>query len=197
MYRNDVDTIILGSGDIFSAEYDGTIPSDPEAIIASAKKLGAIQGGCTLEYKPTFYTEKDDAGKHEKSIMTEDEATLKLGLITFNGQTLADLNACSTSKIEGNYRITDIGGAENYSDKTRLFIFRHTDKKDGNIYVIVYAENQAGFSLAWAKDKGSKLEPELKCKPMQGGVRIRYIEQVADISENTPTPEEEQEEPQG
>ena len=197
MYRNDINTIVLGSGEIFSAEYDGTIPSDPETIIKSAKEVGAIQGGCTLEYKPTFATEKDDAGKYEKSIMIEDEATLKLGLITFNGQTLADLNACSTTKTEGNYRITDIGGAENYSDKTRLFIFRHTDKKDGNIYLIVYAENQAGFSLAWAKDKGSKLEPELKCKPMQGGVRIRYIEQVADTSENTTTPEEEQEEPQG
>lgn len=183
MYRQDTDTIMLGSGEIFSAEYDGTIPSDPEAIIKTAKEVGAIQGGCTLEYKPTFYTEKDDAGKYEKSIMTEDEATLKLGLITFNGETLADLNACSTTKIEGNYRVTDIGGAENYSDKSRLFIFRHTDKKDGNIYLIVYAENQAGFSLAWAKDKGSKLEPELKCKPMQGGVRIRYIEQVADGAE--------------
>lgn len=192
MYREDTKTIMLGSGNIFTAEYDGTIPEDPEMIIAEAEEVGAIQGGCTLEYKPTFFTEKDDSGEYEKSIMTEDEATLKLGLITFNGETIANLNACSTTRKSGKYRITDIGGAENYSDKSRLFIFRHTDKKDGNVYVIIYGENQAGFSLAWAKDKGSKLEPELKCKPMTNGVRIRYIEQIADtetVSETEATEE--------
>ena len=190
MYRQDTDTIMLGSGEIFSAEYDGTIPSDPEELIKTADFVGAIKGGCTFEYKPSFTNEVDDSGKYEKSIMTEDEATLKLGLITFNGDTIASLNACSTTKEVGNYRITDIGGAENYTDKSRIFIFRHTDKKDGNVYLIVYGENQAGFSLAWAKDKGTTIEPEIKCKPMQGGVRVRYIEQISDSAEPTSVSDE-------
>ena len=38
-----------------------------------------------MEYKPSFYTAKDDTGKKSKTIVTEEEVTLKTGIMTFDG----------------------------------------------------------------------------------------------------------------
>ncbi|NFI82560.1 hypothetical protein FDB14_19195, partial [Clostridium botulinum] len=53
--------IVLGSGKLFVLEYDSAtgIPEDT-VVEAEINQVGLIQGGATLEYKPTFYTAKDD-----------------------------------------------------------------------------------------------------------------------------------------
>lgn len=78
----DTKPIALGSGDLFiiEAPADGIIPED--AIIEDMDNLlGEIKGGATLEYKPTFITEKSDSGRAVATIMTEEEAKIKTGLI--------------------------------------------------------------------------------------------------------------------
>ena len=175
--RNE--SITLGSGDLMIKEYTDTMPAhtefDPETDL-----LGRIQGGCTLEYKGTWYEAKDDTGKAVKTIITEEEATLKSGVLTWNGKTLAQL--CSTARVteEGGLRKVKIGGVGNHNGKSYALCFHHTDKADGDVWVVVRAVNQGGFSLAFAKDKETVIDAEFKCLPQDNeGTLIEYVEEIA------------------
>lgn len=114
--------IVLGSGDLFLMEFTGTLPSI-EDICIDTNFLGYIQGGATLEYKPTFYEAKDDTGKAIKIIITDEEAILKSGIMTFNGETLKTL--CATGRVsdKDNKRTVKIGGISNADNKGMLFVF--------------------------------------------------------------------------
>ena len=75
--------IILGSGYLHVATFTkgATIPN-PEDFCVEDNKYAYISGGAELEYKPEFYEAKDDMGKVAKSVMTDEEATLKAGIMT-------------------------------------------------------------------------------------------------------------------
>ncbi|MEY8366087.1 hypothetical protein AALA22_10665 [Anaerovoracaceae bacterium 41-7] len=176
--KRDAETIILGSGDLMIKEYTGAIPDYTD--FTEADLLGRIQGGATLEYKGTWYEAKDDTGKAVKTIMTEEEATLKSGIITWNGKTLKHL--CSTARVTeaDGIRTVKIGGVGNHDGKSYALCFHHTDRADGDIWLVIRGVNQAGFSLAFAKDKETVIDAEFKCLPQdEEGTLIQYIEEIA------------------
>lgn len=177
--RKANDKITLGSGDLMVKEYTDAMPSYTE-FKAETDLLGRIQGGCTLEYSGEWYEAKDDTGKAVKTIITEEEATLKSGVITWNGETLTKL--CSTARVteSDGIRTVKIGGVGNYDGKSYALCFHHTDKVDGDVWVVVRAVNQGGFSLAFAKDKETVIDAEFKCLPQDDeGTLIQYVEQIA------------------
>lgn len=88
--------IVLGSGKLYITEFTGQIPENA-TIEAEKNLLGLIQGGATLEYKPSFYSAKDDLGLVEKEILTDEEVIFKSGIMTWNGKTLEKL--CSTARV--------------------------------------------------------------------------------------------------
>lgn len=178
--KRDAEIITLGSGDLMIKEYTDTMPAYTE-FKAETDLLGRIQGGCTLEYKGTWYEAKDDTGKAVKTIITEEEATLKSGVLTWNGKTLAKL--CSTARIteDGGIRKVKIGGVGNHNGKSYALCFHHVDKIDGDVWVVVRAVNQGGFSLAFAKDKETVIDAEFKCLPQDNeGTLIEYVEEIAE-----------------
>ena len=67
--NRDAEVITLGSGDLMVKEYDATtgVPAYTE-FSAETDLLGRIQGGATLEYKPTYYEAKDDTGIVSKTV---------------------------------------------------------------------------------------------------------------------------------
>lgn len=138
------DKIVLGSGDVYFKEFEGEIPEN-SVLEAEENKLGYIQGGATLEYKPTYYTAKDDLGVVQKTIITEEEATMKTGILTFNGKTLAVL--CETGRVteaEG-IRTVKIGGVKNANGKKYVIHFHHRDKVDGDIRVTIVGKMKVDF----------------------------------------------------
>ena len=174
-----MERITLGSGDLMIKEYTDTMPAYTDFSV-DTDLLGRIQGGCTIEYKGTWYEAKDDTGKVVKTIITEEEATLKSGVLTWNGKTLAQL--CSTARVtEGEgIRTVKIGGVGNHNGKSYALCFHHTDKTDGDVWVVVRAVNQGGFSLAFAKDKETVIDAEFKCLPQDTeGTLIEYVEEIA------------------
>ncbi len=176
--KRNAEVITLGSGDLMIKEYSETMPSYTDFDVET-DLLGRIQGGATLEYKGEWYEAKDDTGKVAKTIITEEEATLKSGIITWNGKTLAQL--CSTARVsEANgIRTVKIGGVGNHDGKSYALCFHHTDKIDGDIWVVVRAVNQGGFSLAFAKDKETVIDAEFKCLPQdEEGTMITYHEEI-------------------
>ena len=177
--RSQADKITLGSGDLMVKEYTDVMPSYTDFKVET-DLLGRIQGGCTLEYSGEWYEAKDDTGKAVKTLITEEEATLKSGVITWNGATLTKL--CSTARVTeaDGIRTVKIGGVGNYDGKSYALCFHHTDKVDGDVWVVVRAVNQGGFSLAFAKDKETVIDAEFKCLPQDDeGTLIQYHEEIA------------------
>lgn len=175
------DSIVLGSGDLYCTGFLGTdkeIPADTE-IEKEENRLGHIKGGAEIEYKPNFYEAKDDMGKVSKVIITEEEATLKSGIMTWCGKTLEKL--CQTARVEekDGKRIVKVGGIGNATGKKYLLRFVHKDDEDGDIRVTIVGNNQAGFVIAFAKDKETVIDAEFKAQPMdKEGTLILYEEDM-------------------
>jgi hypothetical protein len=150
-----------------------------EDICVSEKLLGRISGGATLEYKGSWYTAKDDTGKVEKTLITDEEVTFKTGIITWNGKTLKVL--CATGRVteSGNKRIVKIGGVGNANRKSYVIAFHHTDRVDGDIWILIRGTNQGTISLAFAKDKETTVDAEFTAMAQDDeGTLITYIEEI-------------------
>ncbi len=195
----DKTSIVLGSGHIYIMEYDGSDLPENTIIEAEEYRLGYISGGATIEYQSTHYEAKDDLGKVSKSILTEEEVTLKTGIITWCAESLEKL--CGKARIteEHSKRIAKIGGVGNYNGKKYVIHFHHEDTEDGDIRITIVGNNQAGFSLAFAKDAATTVDAEFKAMPMdEDGTLIYYEEDILteDASSATEEAEESTEENQ-
>lgn len=177
--KRDEKVITLGSGDLMFKEYDGTnVPAHTD--FTADDILAHIQGGATLSYKPTWYEAKDDTGKIVKTIITEEEATFKSGILTWNGKTLAKLSSTARVTEAGGIRTVKIGGVGNHDGKSYVFCFHHHDKVDGDVWILIRGVNQSGFELAFAKDKETIIDAEIKCLPQDDeGTLIQYVEEIA------------------
>lgn len=179
MAKRDKEKITLGSGEIYLAEFSGTMP-EVDTICVAENLLGHIKGGAALEYTMETYEEKDDLGKVSKIITTSEEALLKCGLLTWNGETLTKLVDRGTTAIADGKRITKIGGAGNNNGKEYVICFFHEDKVDGNVWVLIKGKNTAGFTLTFATEEGTVVEPEFKALPHdEDGTLIQLIEETA------------------
>ncbi len=161
-----MERIVLGSGQIYVKEFVDTIPQDSE-IEQDENLLGFIQGGASVTYTPSFYEAKDDLGLASKKFITEEVVTLKSGIMTWSGNTLQKLS--STARIEEDKatktRTVKVGGTSNYDRKKYIIHFVHKDEADGDIRVTIVGSNEAGFELAFAKDKETVINAEFKAQP--------------------------------
>ncbi len=180
-----VERIVLGSGKVYCTEFTSEIPEDA-TIETDANLLGLIQGGATLTYTPTFYEAKDDLGLVSKKFITEEEVILKSGIMTWNGATLQKLSSTArvTEEAASHTRTVKIGGAGNYDGKKYVIHFVHEDAIDGDIRVTIVGSNEAGFELAFAKDKETVINAEFKAQPHDAeGTLIVYKEEDSSITE--------------
>lgn len=145
---------------------------------------GKVSGGASLEYKPTYYTAKSDDGLVQKTILTDEEVTLKTGILTKIGDLLAKI--CSTAKITStaDKKTVKIGGVGNQNGKQYLIRFLHEDKVDGDVRITIVGHNESGFTLAFAKDKETIVDAEFKALPHDTeGTLIVYEEEIITAAE--------------
>lgn len=170
--------IVLGSGKLYVTDFGGDIP-ESSTIETEENLLGYIQGGATLSYTPTFYEAKDDLGLVSKKFITEEEAILKSGIMTWNSSTLTKLSATARVSEEDSKITVKIGGTTNYDGKSYIIRFVHTDKQDGDIRITIVGSNEAGFEFAFAKDKETVINAEFKAQPCDNeGTLIIYEEEI-------------------
>jgi len=171
--------IVLGSGKLYVATWDGeTIPPD-ETIEVESNLLGLIQGGASLTYTPTFYEAKDDLGLVSKKFITEEVAILKSGIMTFSAETLKKLISTGTLTSTQTERTLKIGGAVNYIDTKYVIHFCHSDAVDGDVRVTIVGSNNTGLELAFAKDKETVINAEFHAVPLDStGTLIIYKEEI-------------------
>ena len=178
MAKRSKETITLGSGKIYIKTFSETMPT-VEDLCKPENLLGYIKGGAAMEYTEETYEEKDDLGLVSKIITTSEEALLKCGLLTWNGQTLQKLiDRCQSTEASGK-RTTKIGGAGNTQGGYYAICFFHEDKTDGNLWIMIKGRNTAGATLTFAVDKGTVIEPEFKAMPHdEAGTLIEMIEEI-------------------
>lgn len=186
----ETERIILGSGNVHMKLFDGNLPPVDE-ICTDENQISYIQGGATIEYKPSYYTAKDDTRKIQKTVITDEEATMKSGLMTFCGNTLEKI--CDTARVsyaektstKKKRRIVKVGGGNNQGRKKYVICFHHEDPVDGDIWVMIVGNNQAGFSLAFANDKETVVDAEFTALPMdKEGTLIHYEEEVLEDTQS-------------
>lgn len=176
--RSSTETITLGSGDLYCTEYTGTTP-DVETLCVDDNLLGLIKGGASIEYTPTYYEATDDMGRVKKIIITEEEALLKSGIITWNGNTLKKL--CSTARVTeaSGKRTVKIGGAGNDDGKSYALCFHHSSEADGDVWVLIVGKNNSGMVITFAKDSETVIDAEFKALPQDDeGTLIQFIEEM-------------------
>lgn len=174
------DIIRLGSGTVYVDEYDDgdSIPADA-TIETTAKRLGFISGGATLEYKPTYYTCRDDSGKKSKTIITDEEAHFKTGLITFITTTLSKLAATARETTTATLRTLKIGGIGQNNGKKYVIRFVHEDSVEGDLRVTIVGVNTAGFTLTFKKDKETVVDADFLAFPHDDdGTLIQIDEEI-------------------
>ena len=178
MAKRDKTSITLGSGKIYLTPYTDSVPT-VETLCVDDNLLGYIKGGASLEYSQETYEEKDDLGYVSKIITTTEEAILKCGLLTWNGNTLQRLIDRCTVTESGNKRTVKIGGAANSQGTNYAICFHHEDATDGDLWILIVGRNTAGATLTFAKDAGTVLEPEFKALPQDDdGTLVQLIEET-------------------
>ena len=178
MAKRDKKTITLGSGLIYLATFDSA-HFDVSEVCVEGNLLGYIKGGAALTYTMDSEDEKDDLGYVSRILTTTEEAVLKCGLITWNGETLKKLiDRCQSTEASGK-RTTKIGGAGNAQGGYYAICFFHEDKTNGNLWVLLKGLNTVGATLTFAADAGTVIEPEFKAMPHDdNGTLIELIEEI-------------------
>lgn len=181
--------IVLGSGKLYVAAFSGSTQIDTtakiQALCIADNLIGYIKGGASLAYTPSYYTARDDLGYVTKTIITDEEATLTSGIMTWNGNTLDKLSTTGrvTEDATGHIRTVKIGGIGNADNSDYVIIFHHEDETDGDIWVCIVGKNQSGFTLAFAKDQETVIDAEFKAGSQDdSGTLITYIEEDASIT---------------
>jgi hypothetical protein len=177
MAKRDKKNITLGSGKIYLQTFADAMPTVDELCV-EGNLLGYIKGGAALEYTEEPYEEEDDLGFVKKIIIVKETAVLKCGLLTWNGQTLQKLvDRCQVTEADGK-RTVKIGGAGNAQGTNYAICFFHEDKEGGNLWVLIKGRNTAGFTLTFAAEEGTVLEPEFTALPQADGTLIELIEEL-------------------
>lgn len=178
----DQEKIVLGSGTLYVLEFTGEVPANATIEVAD-NIIGKIKGGASLEYTPTFYEAKDDSGAVTKTIITDEVALLKSGIMTWNGKTLAKLSSTARVTEVAGVRTVKIGGIKNNNGKKYVIHFLHEDPDDGDIRVTIVGQNQAGFSMAFVKDQETIVNAEFKAQPQDTeGTLIKYVEEYTVVA---------------
>ena len=186
MAKRDKSSITLGSGKIYLVPHTTDDAPTVESVCVAGNLLGYIKGGASLEYTQETYEEKDDLGYVSKIITTSEEAVLKCGLLTWNGETLKSLiDRCNVTETGGK-RIAKLGGAGNTQGGKYAICFHHEDAIDGDLWILIVGRNTAGVTITFAKDTGTVLEPEFKALPHDDdGTLVQLIEEISTTSSGT------------
>lgn len=176
-----MDRIILGSADVYIKDFDGSKVPAVADICKSENLMAYISGGASVEYKPSFYTAKDDTGKKSKTIVTEEEVTLKTGIMTFDGNKFKYL--CDTARVTEDKpkkrRTVKIGGISNRQGTRYVICLHHKDPVDGDIWMMVVGNNKVGFTISFEKDKETVVDEEITALPMDDeGTLLIYEEEM-------------------
>lgn len=170
--------ILLGAGEVYMYEFNGTEIPEHEVIETSVHNVGHCSSGFSLDYKPEIYDVKNQYGKIVLRAIISEEMTIKTGVISWALDKLALL---STAKL-----ITDVvkkvrklvfGG--NDALKTVLVRFVHTKKNGKKLRFTAIAQGGNGFALEFTQ-KELTIDATLSAIEVKKGWLAEFEEELED-----------------
>ena len=181
--KKELNKIPLGSMDFFVIPWTGTVPDDKE-IEKEINMIGRTKNGATINYTANWYTAKSDDGKAIKRKLTEENASISYGNITWNSKTIDTLIATArTTESEGK-RKTKIGGVQNENGTRYLIRGVHKDKVDGDIRITGVGVNTGGWEAVFSPGSETTITSTFECEPLldSDGTLLEYEEEVIEES---------------
>lgn len=183
MATNPIDKpeeIILGSGDLFLAEYTDAIPED-SVIEADANRAGNIKGGASLEYTVSSLSVEDDKGRVKRTILTKEDVKFKTGLITWAEnwfKALIPTSRVDTTTKTG-HRIIKLGGLSNLGNKKWLYRFVHTRDDGRKLRITVTGKNVGTVTLKFDTENPTTVDAEIAAETLDGeGTLVIYDDEL-------------------
>lgn len=142
--------IILGAGELYMFEFNGTEIPDHDVIETVEHNVGHCSGGFSLDYKPEVYDVKNWYGKIVKRFIIGEEMTIKSGIISWSLEKLALLSTAKfTEDAVKKVRLLEFGGNGNL--KTVLIRFVHTKENGKKLRFTSIAQGGNGFALEFTQ----------------------------------------------
>lgn len=185
--------IPVGSGYLYYMSFTGTVPAD-SAIETEDNRLGHIEGGAEISYKPTTKTFKDDFGIVSREKLTAEEAALKASLVAWSSVDMAVFADTarmteSTGSDGRKHRTIKIGGLKNDPVKPYLFRFVHPDPQYGDVRITIVGRSAAEIKLAYKPEDSSNMDLEVAAQSQDDdGTLILFDETLpTDSTSTSPT----------
>lgn len=144
---NEKDEIILGAGEVFMYEFDGSaLPEDAE-IETTEHNVGHCSGGFSIDYKPEKYDVKNQYGTIVRSYIIGEEITAKTGILSWYLKNLALLSTAAFSEDKADKKRKLVFGGKNPKLKTVLFRFVHEKENGKKLRFTMIGQGGAGFAV--------------------------------------------------
>ena len=160
---NATKPITLGSGRLYIKAYNAGDTISLKDICVEDNRLGHIQGGATLEYKPTTYEVKDDMNEVYRRFITAEEAKLKSGVLTWDVEALNKIVSNGRYTSTETMRMLKLGGLGARQMDMYVVVFEHVgtgDRAGKNLRVGLVGTNDSGLTMAFATDKETVVDAE-------------------------------------
>lgn len=179
----ELNKIPLGSMNFYVIPWTGVRPED-SAIETEANMIGRTKNGATINYTANWNTAKSDDGKAIKRKLTEENASISYGNITWNAKTLKTLIATARITEADNKRTVKIGGVQNENGIRYLIRGVHKDKVDGDIRITGIGVNTGGWEAVFSPTNETTVTPTFECEPLLDGdgTLLEYEEEVIEAA---------------
>lgn len=168
----DATDMLLGSGDLYIMEFNGTIPEN-SVIEMDENRIGGIKGGANLSYKPTIYSAVDDMRRMKKSTITAEEVIFKSGFLSFDLGELAKLCLGAVYTKGQTEDVLEGGGGTTIQQYVIRFV--HTMDTGMKVRTTVVGIPGNGFELALSPEAETVINAEFIAAPMNNKGRLFKI----------------------
>lgn len=174
----DKQEILLGAGELFMFEFDGTEIPEHDVIETLTHNVGHCSGGFSLDYKPELYDVKNQYGKIVKRFIIGEEMTIKSGIISWSLEKLSLLSTATFEQdIDKKIHKLIFGGKGNL--KTVLIRFVHTKANGKKLRFTSIAQGGNGFALEFAQ-KEVTIDATLAAIEVKKGWLAEFEEEMTD-----------------
>jgi hypothetical protein len=171
--------IPVGSGYLYHDVFSGKIPADADIEI-EAHRIGYIEKGGEVDYKPTFKTFKDDFGIIQRSKLTAEEATFKASLIAWSA---SDFNTRlylqpALLRRRGTALLKSAVWARTTA-RSIFFALCIRTRSTAHVRLTIVGTQTGGFKLNFKPDDAGNMDLEITAQASDSeGTLIVYDEEV-------------------
>lgn len=171
--------ILMGSGELYMYEFDGTEIPEHDIIETEDHNVGHCNSGFSIDYKPELYDVKNQYGKIVKRFTISEEITIKTGIISWSLNKLSMLSTAVflADKVK-KVRKLIFGGRK--SLKTVLVRFVHEKENGKKLRFTAIAQGGNGFALEFTGEKELTIDAELAAIERKKDWLAEFEEELTD-----------------